>query len=689
MATWKKVIVSGSAAELSSLSLDTALTVANGGTGASSLTNGGILLGSGTGAITATSVLTNGQLLIGDNSGDPTIGTLSAADGLDITNGAGTIEVGVVETGTGNLISAQTDGTGVTVATDDRILISDESAASGTLKFIEVSQLQTAIGGGTVQSVAISGNDGIDVDSGSPITTTGTIELGLSNVPNSSLANSSVSFGGVSVNLGSSDATPAFDLTDATSLPIVAGTTGTLSVARGGTNATSLADKSVLITQDSGTDTVSAAPMDANGELLIGGTSGPAVATLTEGTGITITNADGSITIAADNNGDITSVANDTNGGLDVTSGTGPDVTLAIDINNLSAASIDVAADFIAFSDEGTAGDPTKKESVADLVTAMAGTNVTASSGVLSVNIPNQLSNLSGDVSVTAAGVVSVNSVQANAVTLGTDTTGNYVATVANVSNGGMTVNNSGAESAGVTLGLNLNDLSAATVNVANDSIAIIDADGSNATKKESIADLIDAIDGTGLTATSGVLAVDYGDTAGTAAQGNTSVAFAGTSNEIEVTTNFTKVGGGGTVTYGLPNDVTISNNLTVNGDLEVSGTASFVHSTNLDIADKFITLASGSTSATDGGIVVAQEASGATQKGFAFGFDTGVAGLGRWGISASFSNNSGALVPKDFLVSVTASTATPTAAPTYGGTTAGYGNMYIDTNNSDIYIYV
>ena len=40
--------------------------------------------------------------------------------------------------------------------------------------------------------------------------------------------------------------------------------------------------------------------MDANGELLIGGTSGPAVATLTAGTGITITNADGSITIAGE-----------------------------------------------------------------------------------------------------------------------------------------------------------------------------------------------------------------------------------------------------------------------------------------------------------------------------------------------------------------------------------------------------
>ena len=71
-----------------------------------------------------------------------------------------------------------------------------------------------------------------------------------------------------------------------------------LPVASGGTNATSLNDKAVLITQDSGTDTVAAAVMDANGELLIGGTSGPAVATLTQGSNITITNGNGTITIA-------------------------------------------------------------------------------------------------------------------------------------------------------------------------------------------------------------------------------------------------------------------------------------------------------------------------------------------------------------------------------------------------------
>ena len=50
MATWKKIIVSGSVADLASLALDTALPVASGGTGAQSLTDGGVLLGSGTGA---------------------------------------------------------------------------------------------------------------------------------------------------------------------------------------------------------------------------------------------------------------------------------------------------------------------------------------------------------------------------------------------------------------------------------------------------------------------------------------------------------------------------------------------------------------------------------------------------------------------------------------------------------------
>ena len=76
------------------------------------------------------------------------------------------------------------------------------------------------------------------------------------------------------------------------------GVSGTLPVANGGIGATSLADKSVLITQDSGTDTVAAVTMTASGQILVGGASGPAVTTLTAGANITISNADGAITLA-------------------------------------------------------------------------------------------------------------------------------------------------------------------------------------------------------------------------------------------------------------------------------------------------------------------------------------------------------------------------------------------------------
>jgi len=45
--------------------------VSSGGTGATSLTDGGVLLGSGTGAVTAMSVLTDGQMIVGNGSTDP------------------------------------------------------------------------------------------------------------------------------------------------------------------------------------------------------------------------------------------------------------------------------------------------------------------------------------------------------------------------------------------------------------------------------------------------------------------------------------------------------------------------------------------------------------------------------------------------------------------------------------------
>ena len=79
---------------------------------------------------------------------------------------------------------------------------------------------------------------------------------------------------------------------------LTSGVTGTLPVANGGTGFSTVPNKSVVISQDSGTDTLQGVQMDGSGEILIGGSSGPAVSTLTQGSNITITNADGGITIA-------------------------------------------------------------------------------------------------------------------------------------------------------------------------------------------------------------------------------------------------------------------------------------------------------------------------------------------------------------------------------------------------------
>ena len=66
-----------------------------------------------------------------------------------------------------------------------------------------------------------------------------------------------------------------------------------------------------------------------------------------------------------------------------------------------------------------------------------------------------------------------------------------------------------------VTVNFDPNSIAAGTVNVANDSITIIDADDSGNPKKESIADLVSAMAGSNLTASSGQLNATGGVTLG------------------------------------------------------------------------------------------------------------------------------------------------------------------------------
>lgn len=81
------------------------LSVSKGGTGATTLTDGGILIGSGTGAVTVTSQPTNGQLLIGSTGVNPVLATLTAGTGITITEGAGSITIDADNNGTVTSVS--------------------------------------------------------------------------------------------------------------------------------------------------------------------------------------------------------------------------------------------------------------------------------------------------------------------------------------------------------------------------------------------------------------------------------------------------------------------------------------------------------------------------------------------------------------------------------------------------------
>jgi len=352
------------------------------------LTDGGVLLGSGTSAVTAMAVLSDGEMIVGDGTTDPvaesgatlrtsigvgsistqaadavnidggaidgvTIGTNSAvtdlrvdnlkADGntISVTNSNG--DLTLTPNGTGSIIvngPLQVDGTTTTVnsttlTVDDPLIMVGGDTAPGSddnkdrgiafrwhngsaakigflgyddsaskLTFIPDASISSEVVSGSVGNVIFGNIEGTittaaqnSITSASSLATVGTVGTGVWQGTRVAAA-----YGGTNIDTSSSTGVARIDsgTWSAGDASLTADVSGTLPVANGGTNATSLADKAVLITQDSGTDTVAAVAMDASGELLIGGTSGPAVGTLTAGSGMTITNGDGSISLAAD-----------------------------------------------------------------------------------------------------------------------------------------------------------------------------------------------------------------------------------------------------------------------------------------------------------------------------------------------------------------------------------------------------
>jgi hypothetical protein len=179
--------------------------------------------------------------------------------------------------------------------------------------------------------------------------------------------------------------------------------------------------------------------------------------------------------------------------------------------------------------------------------------------------------------------------------------------------------------------------------------------------------------DGSGLTGIPSTLRITGSVGTGTVNLLTQGLQVIGTTNEIETAVSSQ------TIQIGLPNDVTIGQDLVVSRNLTVLGTASFQHTEDLDVADRFIRLASGSNSAGDGGIAIQQTNALNAE---AFGFDSGAT---RWGVTGSFDASQNSLIPDAFMaLSLVGTGIDPTAVA------ARYqvnGNIFIGTDES-VWIY-
>ena len=161
-----------------------------------------------------------------------------------------------------------------------------------------------------------------------------------------------------------------------------------------------------------------------------------------------------------------------------------------------------------------------------------------------------------------------------------------------------------GGSSGAVSLALDLNELTAATVDIANDSIAIIDA-GDNSSKKESLADIATAMAGTGITATNGVLSTTVGDI--TSVVAGSGLTGGGTSGDVTV-----NVIGGDGITANA-NDIALSSTVAGDGLAHASGVLSVnVDDSSIETdSDTLQVKASGITNAMLAGSIAASKLAG------------------------------------------------------------------------------
>ena len=275
---------------------------------------------------------------------------------------------------------------------------------------------------------------------------------------------------------------------------------------------------------------------------------------------------------------------------------------------------VDVAGDLQALAEDI---DTKLSEAIADTVGAMVTSNTENGISVTYDDSDNTLDfdvadftltflgDVSGSASITNLASASATiTIGANSVALGTDTTGNYVATAA--AGTGISVSGSGSETAALTItNTGVIDLTGTadevTVSASAGSVtlslpATINANTTGTAASLTTARTIELTgDVTGSISFDGSASASMATTIaansvalGTDTTGDYIATIAGTANEIEVS------GSGyesATITIGLPDDVTIGNNLIVTGNLTVSGSATYLNVEEFLVEDNAIIL--------------------------------------------------------------------------------------------------
>jgi hypothetical protein len=225
---------------------------------------------------------------------------------------------------------------------------------------------------------------------------------------------------------------------------------------------------------------------------------------------------------------------------------------------------------------------------------------------------------------------------------------------------------------------------------------------GSFAGTFEGTTNLPDLTQGAGITA----FTYDGGTTATVAVSGASTLAatritkwtgdaFADSSIIDSTNVTFSNPGGVLVQTGGLyvTGSSAFHDNLFVEGNLTVAGTASFQHSDNLAIADQFILLNSGSATFQDSGFVINTGNTGNSGSAFFLetaGTTTGTDSQnGRFAVAGNVQPNATAVTAEEYATTTKIVAIDPTTeVPQFGGSGLGQGNMWVNTENGEIYIY-